>query len=380
MTESLRTFFIPFLQAAWMSTCFLGAMRFKLISRAGVRTVQTAVLKKIIRENKDTVFGKKHNFHKIFDSRGFKLRVPVSDYDDLKPFVIRASEGEKCVLSSDPIFMFERSSGSSSPSKLIPWTKKLRDSFNKGIDPWMWDLYSRRLNLWGGKAYWVISPAASDKKNTPSGIPIGFEDDAAYLGGWSQKFVDELMAVPSWVKFLSNIDSFRYVSLLFLLRAQDLRLISLWNPTFLPLLLQNLFEWREQLGNDLHHGTCFPPNLRNGLSFSNEKEILDKFYRPANPMPIRAKEFLSICNCGNKSHATGLGEKLWPHLDLISTWTKGEARFCLKDLKEWFPNVRIQGKGLLSTESIVTIPIEEAVAPVLAASSGFFEFQEGIEG
>jgi hypothetical protein len=67
---------------------------------------------------------------------------------------------------------------------------------------------------------------------------------------------------------------------------------------------------------------------------------------------------------------------IWPRLALISTWGDAAAAHYLPELRELFPAVEIQPKGLLATEGCVSFPLVGRVAPVLALRSHFFEFQE----
>jgi hypothetical protein len=61
---------------------------------------------------------------------------------------------------------------------------------------------------------------------------------------------------------------------------------------------------------------------------------------------------------------------------LISCWADAAAAHYLRELREFFPAVEIQPKGLLATESFVSFPLLGRVASVLALRSHFFEFQE----
>jgi hypothetical protein len=65
---------------------------------------------------------------------------------------------------------------------------------------------------------------------------------------------------------------------------------------------------------------------------------------------------------------------LFPHIDTISCWTSGASAPFSRRLSELFPQAFLQGKGLLATEGIVTIPLAGAPYPVLAVESGFYEF------
>ena len=57
-------------------------------------------------------------------------------------------------------------------------------------------------------------------------------------------------------------------------------------------------------------------------------------------------------------------ERLWPRLDTVSAWADGVSRPYAKSLAQMLPHALLQPKGLLATESAVTI----AVFGVLAGS------------
>src|SRR5205807_3754245 len=66
-----------------------------------------------------------------------------------------------------------------------------------------------------------------------SPVPIGFDADTAYLAGRRQRLARAVMAAPQELHLIRDIDTFRYVTLLCLLRQRDLRVISVWHPSFL---------------------------------------------------------------------------------------------------------------------------------------------------
>jgi hypothetical protein len=69
---------------------------------------------------------------------------------------------------------------------------------------------------------------------------------------------------------------------------------------------------------------------------------------------------------------------LWPELKLVSCWTDASSAPFSTELGQRLPHAKFQGKGLLSTEGVTTIPDAQGV-PVLAADSGFFEFLDARE-
>ena len=59
---------------------------------------QNQVFERLIRDAKNTAFGKDHNFDKINSYEDFKREVAVSDYEGLRSYVDRMVKGEKNVL------------------------------------------------------------------------------------------------------------------------------------------------------------------------------------------------------------------------------------------------------------------------------------------
>jgi hypothetical protein len=163
-------------------------------------------------------------------------------------------------------------------------------------------------------------------------VPIGFASDTEYLGGNRRRLADAIMAVPPTVGCEKSLDAFRYWTLLHLVRCRELRLISVWHPCFLTLLLDALPTHWERLLKDV------------GRERANELHRVDR-RRP---------------------------ETLWPRLQVISCWGDGAAALALENLRTRFPAVRIQLKGLLATEGFVTFPFTDRHP--LAVESHFFEF------
>ncbi|MBJ7879669.1 GH3 auxin-responsive promoter family protein [Gelidibacter salicanalis] len=85
---------------------------------------QNAVFKNLIHEAKDTQFGKDHDFSNILSHADFVSRVPVRDYEDLKPYIERVVAGELDILWKDKPIYFAKTSGTTSGAKYIPITKE----------------------------------------------------------------------------------------------------------------------------------------------------------------------------------------------------------------------------------------------------------------
>jgi len=83
--------------------------------------VQQQVFQSLISAAQYTEFGKQYGFSSIFKIDEFKQRVPVHNYDSIKPYIQRVMEGQQNVLWNTPIKWFAKSSGTTADkSKFIP--------------------------------------------------------------------------------------------------------------------------------------------------------------------------------------------------------------------------------------------------------------------
>lgn len=85
---------------------------------------QQKVFLDLIRQAKDTQFGKDHNFESIQTAAEFAQRVPIRDYEELKPYVDRVVKGEENILWKGKPMYFAKTSGTTSGAKYIPLTKE----------------------------------------------------------------------------------------------------------------------------------------------------------------------------------------------------------------------------------------------------------------
>jgi hypothetical protein len=150
---------------AWMASCLPAYVSFRRAMR-DLHRAQEAVLGKIVTRNATSEFGLKHGFAEIRSVRDFQAQVPETDYDAISLLIDRTRAGEKNVLVSDPVQLFEKTSGSSSAAKYIPYTDSLRREFQNAVRSWIFDLYRHDPKLLLGQSYWLITPLSRDKEIT----------------------------------------------------------------------------------------------------------------------------------------------------------------------------------------------------------------------
>jgi hypothetical protein len=363
---------------AWRITpCFLAnglwylsnlseSLAFRLAWRKVANTQQKLLLR-LLHCNRDTEFGRRYDFASIRSVTEYQVRVPLSTYEEYQDAIREIGEGQPCILTQDPVLLLEPTSGSTAATKHIPYTAALKAEFQRAISPWMVNLFSHYPSLFMGQAYWSVTPITRQDKRerTPGGISLGFEEDSEYFGGWQRHLIQAVLAVPPLVRLIDDMETFRYVTLLFLLRSRSLALISIWNPTFLTLLVNRLPDWWPQLATDIAKGTLTPPtplapNLHRQFTTLNQ------------PDHRRAAEIQTIFQTDNDPAA--IHTRLWPRLRLISCWTEAQAALYVPELARLFPQAHIQGKGLIATEGFVSLPLVGQEGATLAVRSHFFEF------
>lgn len=329
---------------AWMRLCQRELSAFELATR-NVAGTQDRVLHDIVAANSDTAFGRQHSFHSVRSPEDFCTRAGLGDYDTFRPWIEGVAAGKSHLLTQEPVRLLQPTSGTTSAEKLIPHTPALRAQFQRGISSWLGDLFAKRPAVRRGRAYWSISPALGDARRTSSGIRIGFDNDAEYLNPLGRIFLRHLLAVPPEVTRLRDLHSFWHTTLLHLVAANDLSLISIWNPSFLTVLLGQLNDRCEELCRD----------LQNKLGLHRRAAEVASIFRSTSSTAERTRQ-------------------LWPQLALISCWSDAAAATPLAELRSLMPLVEIQPKGLLATEGFVSLPLCDEPGAALAIRSHFFEF------
>jgi len=190
---------------------------------------QEKMLQELISKAVSTQFGKDHDFISINNHKDFIKRVPVKDYEALKPYVEKVVAGEKNILWPGKPLYFAKTSGTTSGVKYIPITEpsikaQVESSRNailcyinetgksKFVDGKMIFLQgSPELNLKNGinvgrlsgiSAHYV--PKYLQKNRMPSWETNCIEDWETKVNAIVEETVDENMTViagiPSWVQ------------------------------------------------------------------------------------------------------------------------------------------------------------------------------------
>jgi GH3 auxin-responsive promoter len=321
---------------------------------------QRELLLNMLQRSQDCAFGQQHGFSSIRSVREYQERVPVATYDQLAPWIDRIKAAECGVLTGEPVLAFEKSSGSASAAKYIPYTHTLRMQFRSALAPWITDMNRAFPRIVRGCAYWLVTPLSREREVTTGGLPVGLESDTEYFGPAARWILAKTMAAPSQLARVSELEDCLYLTLRFLLQARSLAFISVWSPSFLLILLDRLEQHGDRLVRDLFDGKA---NISSPISSS----LTSALTRDAR----QARKLQAMLRTG-RIEPNGL----WPELGLISCWTSAASASMKREVEQRFPDVPVQGKGLLATEGVISIPIEQYGGMVAAVTSHFLEFLE----
>jgi hypothetical protein len=358
----------------WFGYASIRAYRWKRAT-ADVAGAQAAVLTNILAANAGSEFGRQHHFSDIHSVEAYQHALPSRSYEEIEPYIERIAAGYPEVLTSQRVLQFGLTSGSTKGSKLIPYTEELVSEFQEGIDPWVHYLFRQFPRLLLGKTYWSVTPVGERKSQTAGGIPIGFDDEQQYFNPLTRWVLNSIMSGSSQLAQVNDLEVFRYVTLRLLLQERRLCWLSVWNPSFLTLLLDPLVEWLPKLCQDIRQGTL---GVAEEIPSPLQESILSQCTRSAS----RAEELERLGEIWQNRPATGvdsagrtLYEAIWPTLHLISCWAHGNAALALAGLRACFPHAIVQPKGLLATEAFISFPFKGDLS-ALSLLSHFFEFEE----
>jgi hypothetical protein len=314
---------------------------------------QAATLRRLIALLAAGTYTRGHGLRPGDGYAAFRDALPLVDYETLRPWVERQVVTGLPLLSGEAPLVYERTSGTSGRPKLVPYTPSLLAAFNNAFLVWSHDLVRRGPRLVTGRLFLSTSPSLDEGERTPTGVPISLADDTAYLAPRLQRLLHGCCFVPPGIKRIADPDVYRRTLAAIVVAEAGLEIVSVWSPTYLLALLDAVTRWREEIATDLRRGETGPPQCRVPLppARAGRLALLGR-----DPIPWT---------------------ELWPGLKLVSCWTDAASAAFVPALRAAFPTALIQGKGLLSTEAPVTIPLLDAPAPVPLLDEVFLEFASG---
>jgi hypothetical protein len=318
-----------------------------------LQQVQEARLRAILANVSNSETGYKLGLTASTTTKNFCERTPISDYEDWQKSIVQQRQSGDSLISTEHCERYQPTSGSTSQIKWIPYTPSFLKELDNAINPWMADLYEHYPGIRRGKHYWSLSWVPSELREQASSV----NNDLKLLPWWKRLFMTYTMAVPDQVSLAPTSELSIFASLCYLCASRDLTLVSIWSPTFLISLLEQLQLHKDDIAKVLSKGQW-------GADYADLKHL-------KAPRCSTNADYLMNWNGDISSKIT---HQLWPHLSLISAWDTSSSEQWAKELQALFPHAAFQGKGLWATEGVITIPYKNNYT--LALDSHFYEFED----
>jgi len=312
--------------------------------------------------HKDTELGKEYLLNDITTIEEFQRRIPIWEYSSYEPYIQRMAQGEKNILTPDPVVYFNTTSGSTGKQKLIPVTQHFQSTLRRAnlTSIGFLDTALRSRSLQFGKL--LVTNTANITGRTISGIAYG--PGGTGVMRMNKMLYQQLFAHPYTLLEVSDSMSRHYLCLLFALRDASMRGIIANFPMLVLRTCQYLERYAEDLIQDLEFGEIaswlkLEPEIRNAL----EKQFF--------AAPSRAAQLNSILKTNGK-----LTPKLaWSNLSFIATARGGTSNFYFERFPDYLEDTPVFGAVYASAEGTFSIYSDlNTDGSILALESGFFEF------
>lgn len=327
----------------------------------------TELLMQILRENKDTEYGKKYDFEHITSVKEFQEKVPVSRYDDYVEAIMNmTNKGAENQICAYPINHYNKSSGTMGNPKRLPMSDRAIEVFDKYIKQYIYGVIAESEGMgWvEGKNLTIVESLDSIPK-----LPCG-----ATYGAISQKnmsayrqYIGILFPSPDEALFPQTDTNTRYLHARFGLMDSGLSAMGVSFYSYGVELLRYIEHNWKMLVDDIRNGS-----IDNSVKMSDEvrKSLLDKI----KPMPERADELLEIFS---KGFEEPFMPKVWPKMKWIQGVGTGGFKAYADIIREKYsgPDIKQFKVGITASEGVFTVPVgmnREDTA--LIPDSVFYEF------
>ncbi len=339
--------------------------------------MQETCIKRLMRKNKTTEYGKLHNFDKVKSIEDYQKIVPLSVYADYDDYVWRMANGEKGLITNMYVRRFTESSGSTGKQKLVPlsyWAE------------WVCQCFSFSAPV-GCAVKWF---AKKGRPLPPQKGLLTAETSCRRVKGGTISCLSSipLLNVKPIVQFFTtspkevlfpepDVDmDMHYMKLRFALANRNISYLGTIFITTLESMFFYMEENWEMLCDDIEKGII-------NDSVNVPEEIRAKYNKKLKPNPKRADEL-------RKEFKKGFDEspiipRIWPNVGWMYGMGTGSLSFYAKKLRRYIgDDIPMHYLGYTATEAFMAVPLEfNSYDYVILPQNGFYEFrpidQEGYD-
>src|SRR5438128_9258080 len=289
---------------------------------------QARVLRALLRDNADTVFGREHGFATIGSAAEYARQVPIRDYEALRPYIDRIMAGEAAVLTAEAPFMFTTTSGTTGEPKFIPvtagWARAMATLMR------LWTSYALRDHprMLDARVLTIVGPATEGV--APGGLPCGAMTGLTYQRlPW---LVRRHHALPSAAALIRDHET-RYFVTLRLALGHPISSIATPNPSSLLRLADIAARRGDDLVRAVHDGVLGTTELEPIPGAGATDRDLSAALTTGLGADRRRAAFLEAVT--RRRDRLVLGD-CWPELTLVACWLGGSAGVQARHLEAHF--------------------------------------------
>jgi GH3 auxin-responsive promoter len=305
---------------------------------------QSIVLAEVIAQQASGEMGKALGYPTIGDVETFRRKVPVTTYEDVRPWINRMRETGDIGVMFDPgerLLMYAMSSGSDAEPKFIPVTAEGHSRYRRGWSTWVASALRDHGRCLSRQVLPIVSSPVEER--TPHGVACG---SMSGLSTETQsRFVRNIYAIPAPMYGLSN-HAEKYYALARWGAAQSVSFLVTANPSSFLMLAQTMDRQREAIVRDVHDGTV-------SISVAHEPERVRAEVAALRPDPRRARFLEEIIERTGHLHPTDV----WTELRLITNWLGGTLGHYIDLYPPHYGSTPIRDIGLIASEGRMTIPM-----------------------
>lgn len=327
----------------------------------------------LLRESRNTEFGRKHGFSEIRTVEDYQKKIPLSGYADYRDYINRtARTGEQKLITNRRIRYFARTSGTVSEMKLIPQVQASYIPHFKNICLAMNDLYLA-LRQRGISAVSARGLIATELHDTPvnelvdgsaAKIPVG--PVSSYSAKGMKLFLPIFCPLPREVFGTSEIQDMKYVKARYAMADPDLKYCAGIFMSALTDIMSYIENNCELLIRDIETGTIDP-------SVRMSDSIRAKLEKRLRPNPKRAAQLRRVFA---EPSDTPLVNRIWTKMSFV--WAIGTADFepFTKKMRTYCSSdVPFSFACYSASEAVIGCATRmEDPSYLLMRDSGFFEF------
>ena len=330
--------------------------------------MQETCVKRLMRKNKTTEYGKLHNFKDVKSIEDYQKIVPLSVYADYDDYVWRMANGEKGLITNMYVRRFTESSGSTGKQKLVPlsyWAE------------WVCQCFSFSAPV-GCAVKWF----AKQGKTLPAqkGLLTAEIGCRKVKGGTISclssipllnvsPIVEAFTTSPREVLFPEpGVDmDMHYMKLRFALPRTDVSYIGTVFITMAESMFKYLEDNWEMLCDDIEKGTI-------NESITCAPDVRAKLLKKCKPDPERAEQLRAEFRKGFDKEA--IVPRIWPKCGWMYGLGTGALSFYQKKLRRYIgEEMPLHYVGYAASEGLMAVPVEFNSADyVILPQNGFYEF------